>query len=310
MVACIILCSVGTATAKQGEGETLYQAILAGRAENRAKLKCVALQWRRSITYVEPIIFTREEAGLVKGKTLTDRHQQWMDGVRMAVWSEVECVRNKPDGTYCLGVERRKEAYDGNEYHWTTLEGNPKSVVLRSKPQIGPNSWLNGCGWEAEVGLKHGVSSPDRIEDFSGIEESGERLIAATCRDANNPSVVYSVNYLAPSRGFQLVRTDDFATDSQPRLKSRTWCRVQEVAPGLWFPVESKYEIYNAKCVVVMSAAMSIDLKKSSFNKPSALPEGVFTLPIRPGMRIVDRRGPQVIQWTARQEDTGPATRR
>ena len=115
--------------------------------------------------------------------------------------------------------------------------------------------------------------------------KNGRRLIKWEFRNSRTGQIGRS--YYDVENGYGLVCYENY--NSPTKLQARTTIKYEQVLGGAWFPVDFNYESFNVQNgELIDRRKLEIDLDKSVFNNPSAIPEDIFDLEISPNTEIID----------------------
>jgi len=110
--------------------------------------------------------------------------------------------------------------------------------------------------------------------------------------------------YYDVDKNYALVRFDNYATETQ--LAQRIDYRHEQVSGGAWFPVELTTTGFNiANGEKVSSSVIAVDLSKSAFNDPSAVPDRAFEFAMGDNAEVSDFSGGERLLYST---DVTPLT--
>jgi len=269
--------------------DILRDATIQGVQGNIAKLSSAAVVWRSESISFGP--------WADKPKRVGD-HQLWWDGRRTAISCTTCSTTQDPNGHISSDHRARFITYDGKEFRVaelpTTAAGRAEMTILK-RPRYRPGeNYLRDVGWQREGGglisevvheahMKNREPGTDSLSIETG--EDGNRLVKREFHNSKTGQI--GISYYDADKGYGLVRMDNYASATQ--LQVRTIVRYRQVSGGAWFPVDVNSVSFNIQTgELLVRSKMEVDVDKSIFNDPAALPEDVFELEAGPNTEVQD----------------------
>ncbi len=237
----------------------LETILLDGFRENRSKFKCGLLAWTRKT-------INDGFGGPVKDKYETEgSFQLWWDGKKIATKYVDERVF-----TDRTGQRWRIEAQTGgNAYDGSLLSRKPKFRLYE-------NWFEEVIRWTGALPPDKDISTMKKLRyvslDWSIIEVEGKKQIKLIIKNLKDGAS--GIRYFDLSRGCNQVRRESY--NAQGQLCNRETRKLQQVSGGGWFPVEVDMKSTNREGKVTLHQRFVLDMKRCSFNEPSAIPDGIF----------------------------------
>jgi hypothetical protein len=268
--------------------DVLRDTVIEGLNENIAKLSSAILVWRSTGKGYNAWSSRPETKG---------KHQLWWSNKRIAISYKSDSISHDENGQTLLKQNTRLMAYNGKDFRMVDIPTVPSQkaemVVLR-KPRYEPEeNYLQDVGWHGwglighVLQMKKGMPGREPGTDHWSIEvgKDGRRLIKWEYRNSRTGQIGKS--YYDVEKGYGLVCKESYASLTQ--LQARTTIKYKQVSGGAWFPVDYNYEHFNIQNgEIIQRRKMEIDLGKSAFNDPSAIPEDIFDLEINPNTEVTD----------------------
>lgn len=260
--------------------DVLRDMIVRGIQDNVAKLSCVVLAWRSESRAFGPWSDKPERAG---------EHQLWWDGRRTAISYVMRSTTSDPNGQVSSDLRTRSMTYDGREFRWMELPvtpGGKAEMVIQSKPHYRPDeNYLTEIGW-----LGRGLIS--RICVKSGPTEPGilrysreGRLIKMEFHNSRTGQI--GIWMYDPQKAYGLVTEENYARAG--KMQAHTRIEYAQVPGGAWFPIRVATDGFNIQTGELLHRSkLEVDVGKSVFNDPAALPVDVFELKAGPNTEITD----------------------
>ena len=175
-----------------------------------------------------------------------------------------------------------------------TAPAQKAKMVITRKPRYEPEeNYLQDVGWQGlgpishVLQMKKGMRGREPGTDHWSIEvgKDGTKLIKWEFRNSRTGGI--AKRYYDVEKSYGLVCDESY--DSPTQLKARTTIKYEQVSGGAWFPVDFNDEHFNIQNgELIHRRRMEIDLDKSVFNDPSAIPEDIFDLEISPNTEVTD----------------------
>jgi hypothetical protein len=265
--------------AETDPNEVLRNTIAQAIEENILKLSCAHLIWTSE----------HKSFGQWSNKPqTTGQHQLWWNNNRTAI-SYKTCTKSQdPNGQVSSKEESTLITHDGKVYRVAEMPtgstGKVEMVISKKRPyQFRRNNYLQRVGWQGR----------SRLTDVSKGNEPGlerwlvedQKRIKRTFHNTRTGQVGIKIYDIENAYG--LITLENYAKDN--RLQSRTTVQHMQISGGAWFPVSvvrDGYNIQNGE--LLYQHKMELDIDKSVFNDPSAIPEDVFELEIGPNTEVLD----------------------
>ena len=273
--------SCNSRRATSDPNDILRDTVIQGMQDNISKLSCVTLVWKSERQGFGPWSNQPESAG---------SHQLWWKDRQTAISYKTTTTNNDPNGQVSLDQAAMFMTYDGKKYRIVELPQRPAGkveMIVSPKPTSGwyENNYLQSVGWIGLGGLNH-ISKPTETGVETWSTESNDvdaHLIKNEFRNDSNQSVV---RYYDESQGSMLVSSEQYYKN---QIQIKQTVTYEEVSGETWFPVvvlTEQYSIQNGE--PILRSKLEIDIDKSSFNDPSAIPENVFELEVGPNTDVTD----------------------
>ncbi len=284
MVTVLIYLAVNLLMAKEldGSSEILRDAVVEGIKANTAKLNCAVITWRSELSHFEALadrIGPKESYQLEKGT-----HQLWWKGEKIAANKRKDYLRYGENAKPSVVTDKVSMVYDGKVFHAKSPRPNdPKmsDVLLHKELRFKQgDNYLREIGWDNRAGslianvTLEGPAVEPGTQKFS-IEEGvdGSKLVKHAFYNSRTGQVGFG--YYDIDKNYSLVRYENYASETQ--LVGRKDYRYEQIAGGAWFPVEVTTTGFNMTTGEKVSCGkMVVDVNKSVFNDPTAIPEKVF----------------------------------
>lgn len=230
--------------------------LLDGFRENRDKFKCGVLAWSHITTNDRYLAAGRNE---LKGS-----YQLWWDNKKIATKYADEQFSGDSTGRRWIQTQTGRNAYDG---------GFPSK-----KPKFRDyENWFEQIiRWSGSFSLDKEIAEMKRHKhvssDWSIIDVEDQKHIKLTLKNLKDEA--YSVRYFDLSKGCNQVRYEMY--NAQKRLYYLATRTLQQDNGDGWFPVEVDWKFIDPDGKVEARHSFKMDLKRCSFNDPSAIPEGIF----------------------------------
>jgi len=285
-VALCFFCGLNGSKASADPNEVLYNTVVEGLRENIAKLTSATL-----VSHEESMGY-----GPWKGRTEKREQQLWWKEGKLAATNKWESITTDENGQIKKNSDARIMTWNGKDFRIKDIKKNISEKVdmaLLNKPRYhwGDN-YLNDIGWQGP-GLISGVLSkplatePGKHYWSTEDGKDGSRLIKHEFRNSRTGQV--GRRYYDVTKGCGLVRDENYASPTQ--LQARTTIQYTQVSGGSWFPVDVNVVSFNIQNgEIIHKRKIEIDLAKSAFNNPKAIPEDIFELQIGPNTEVSDFR--------------------
>ena len=291
----VVVPEPGTATtafSNSEEFEAVRDSVLAAIQENRARLPDCKLVW------------THDNVGSVQAKMergidgkLSGTFEMYMKDGNVATKSTMDTVIES-EGDETVSVERRSQraAWNGKELR-TILDVQPSVVRIRKSLRFLFNDdYLSTIRWRYHSflqELRDGL--PGTVVKAWAIEKSQSgRSLRVETQSAKGGSVRI---WYALDKGSCREREEWYHVSG--RKYAEMTQRIENVWNELWFPVEltvRSIDVDSGKTLVMNHCV--VDLSESVFGDPSAIPDSVFDIAIKPEMTVYDFRGGPTITYT------------
>jgi hypothetical protein len=269
--------------------DILRDATIQGIQGNIAKLSSAALVWRSESISFGP--------WADKPKRVGD-YQLWWDGRRTAISCTTCSTTQDPNGQISSDHRARFITYDGKEFRVaelpTTAAGRAEMTILK-RPRYRPGeNYLRDVGWQREGGglISEVVDEAHMNNREPGtyvwsIEtgEDGSTLITREFHNSKTGQV--GLWTYDTEKAYGLVVHENNLQEG--KVQSRNTIAYGQVSGDIWFPVSVVTETYSAQTgELLVCSKMEVDVDKSIFNDPAALPEDVFELEAGPNTEVQD----------------------
>ncbi len=259
--------------------EVLRNTIAQAIEENISKLSCAHLVWNSEY----------KSFGQWSNKPqIAGQHQLWWVNNKIAILSEASTSIPDPNGQVLSNHKTTFITYDGKKFRVTEMlsgSAGKTEIVISKKP---PHNWyednyMQKVGWQGTGGLIN-VSKGNE----PGVEQwrtEKDNVIKRTFHNTMTGQVgvwIYDVE-----KAYGLVTYETYVKENT--LQSRTTTQYIQVSGGAWFPISvirDGYNIQNGE--LLYRNKMDVDVNKSAFNDPSAIPEDVFEIEIGPNTEVID----------------------
>jgi hypothetical protein len=211
----------------------------------------------------------------------------WSGDEEFAAFNTREYVARDENGQMSKTIDRKIIAWNGKVFRLKDMtdskSGEVKMAVLKEPRLSGNEHFLRDIGWQGENLISGVLVEPFRREPgtYYWSEEdgkNGDKLIKSEFVNLRIGQI--GIRYYDSGKGCGLVCYESYCTAT--RLQSRTTIRYEQVSGGAWFPVEVNRVCFNIQNGEVISHRNTkIDIDKSVFNNPSAIPDGIFELKIK-----------------------------
>lgn len=257
---------------------TVSQAIQA----NIVKLSCAHLVWT----------LERKSYGLWSNKPQTvGQYQLWWDKSKTAI-SYTTCTESQdPNGQVSSKKESALIIYDGKVYRVAEMSSGStakvKMVISKKQPyRFRHNNYLQIVGWQGRSRLTH-VSKATKATE-PGVERwltENQKQIKRTFHNTRTGQVGIRIYDVEKACG--PITVENYGKDNT--LQSRTTIEYIDISGDAWFPVSVVTHGYHAQNgELLYRHKMELDVDKSVFNDPCAIPEDVFEIEIDPNTEVID----------------------
>jgi hypothetical protein len=259
--------------------DIMRDTIAQGIQDNVSKLSCVVLVWNSERKGFGPWANKPE----IKGT-----HQLWWIKNKTAISSDIITTVTDPNGQVSTNQKITFMTYDGKKFREAEMPTGPKGKVeigISRKPagRFRQNNYLQSIGWQGRGGLNR-ISKPTEPGVEHWLTEEN-KTIEQTFHNTRTGQVgvwTYDVE-----KGYGLVSKEYYFKEDI--LQLRTIIQYKQVSGGAWFPVSvvnKNFNIQNGE--LIYCSKMDVDINKSVFNDPSAIPDDVFELEIGPNDEVTD----------------------
>lgn len=269
--------------------DVLHDTMVRGVRDNIGKLSSVVLVWRAERKHFDQSSSRPDTGG---------DYQLWWDGKRTAISSKASQVFSDPNGQVSSRPVTKYSTYDGKKFRVAEMPQTPAGtmkVSILKKPRYSlDENYLEDVGWHG-IGPMTWVSiKPDEpgTQHYS-IEGN---LVKVTFRNSRTGQV--GVRTYDAEKAYGLVRLENYAEEGKLRVLMKI--QYKEVSGGVWFPISIVTEGYNIQNGELTNRTkLEVDVEKSVFNDPAAIPEEVFKLKIGPNAKVRDLTslGTRVRMW-------------
>ena len=275
----IIGFSLSTRRAIRDPNDIMRDTIDQGIQDNVSKLSCAILVWSSE----------SKGFGPWSNKPETKKtHQLWWNNNKTAISSDIKTTITDPNGQVSSNQETTFMAYDGKKFRVAEMPTVPTGKVeigisKKPTPRFRRNNYLHTVGFQGRGGFNQ-ISKPTEPGVEHWLTEEG-KVIKRTFHNTRTGQVgvrVYDIE-----KNHMLVTRESYVKEDV--FQSRTTIQYKQVSGGAWFPVSVVSEHYNIQNGELISRSkMEVDINKSVFNDPSAIPDEVFELEIGPNAEVTD----------------------
>jgi hypothetical protein len=177
--------------------------------------------------------------------------------------------------------------YGGKKFRVAEIPSTPggtmRVAILKRPDYRMDENYLEDVGWHRPGPMTWVSIRPDEpgTEHYS-IEGN---LVKVTFRNSRTGQVGVRTYDVEKAHG--LVRYENYAEEG--KLSVLMTIEYRQVSGGVWFPVSVITEGYNIQNgELVNRTKLEIDVDKSAFNDPAAIPKDVFELKISPNAEVKD----------------------
>jgi len=245
---------------------------------NTSKLSSAVLVWHLERKYFGPWSSKPQSIG---------DHQLWWDGKRTAIFYKMNTTVNDPNGQSSTSTKTKFMAYNGKDFRVaefpTTPTGTVEVAILKKPGYRMDENYLQDVGWLGHGLLGCALTKPTASGTQSHSTE--ENLIKLTFHNSKTGQIglwVYDTE-----KSCVLVTYENYA--KKDMLQSRTTIQYKHISGGVWFPISvvaDSFNIQNGE--LIGRSKMQVDVDKSSFNNPSAIPKDAFELKTGPNAQVED----------------------
>jgi hypothetical protein len=282
----IIVFSFNTHKSSNDPNDILRIEVARGVRENIAKLTSAVLVWDYERKSYGPLI---NQPG-IKGN-----YKLWWNKGKTAISCEITLTSKSPNGQVASSQKKTFMTYDGKKFLEARLptgtSGNAE-IVIQKNPEYTNENYLQTIGWQG-IGLLT-VNTDEKLRKHMspGIEEwtvidgnDSGKLIKHEFHNSKTGQI--GITYYDPKQGFGILRHESYA--SKGHFQYRDTFRYSQVSGGAWFPIEynsTNFNIQNGE--IIAQSKTKINLEKSVFNNPSAIPKDIFEYKIGPNDEVFD----------------------
>jgi len=258
----------------------LRDAIARGIQDNTTKLSCIVLLWKSQAIYFGPWSDKPERVG---------EHQLWWDGRRTAISCVMRSTTSDPNGSVSSDLRTHFMTYDGREFRRAELPataGGKAEMIIESKPRYhAGENYLTEIGWLGRGLISHiCVKSPPAEPGTLRYSQQG-RLIRIEFHNSRTGQI--GIDTYDSEKAYGLVTKENYAQAG--KMQARTTIEYAQVPGGAWFPICVVTEGFSIQTgELIHRSKLEVDVGKSIFNDPAALPEGIFELKAGPNTEIKD----------------------
>ncbi len=272
--------SIKANNAENKSENQLYNIVVQGILDNCRKLECGVLTWQ---TEQET-----HEQDRVYGFCYTCK--MWWDREKVAINATNWNFSGKNEEGSRSKESTHIKAFDGNEFRFR-IAGAPAMTLLKEPRYNDFENFLRDYGWpgydNSIIKELAGYMENEKISlEWSIVESDGAEKIIMK-KTYNDIADYYQLKYFDPAKGCMKCKHEGYRNNEL--IYRQSW-KLEEVSPGIWFPVESdqygKIDRPNVRSLTY-TTKLSVDLEKSSFNDRSAIPDGVFKLEIAPDIDVI-----------------------
>jgi|GEM_PF-2595511 len=279
-IVCITICLTRSPfRAAPDPNDILRETVAQGMDDNVSKLSCAILVWNSERKFFGPWSDKPQTAG---------NHQLWWNNNSIAILSKTNTAIRDPNGQAPSNQETTFMTYDGKTFQVAEMPGGSTGkveILITKKPtnRFYDNNYLQRVGWL-------GISPLNNVSkgDEPGVEKwltEENKAIKRTFHNTRTGQIGISTYDIEKAYG--LVAKESYVKEDV--LQSRTTVRYQQVSGGAWFPVSVIIEGHNIQNgELLYRNKIKLDVSKSVFNDPSAVPEKVFELEIGPNSEVTD----------------------
>ena len=254
---------------------TVSQAIQA----NIVKLSCAHLEWTSE---------HKSFGQLSNEPQTTGQYQLWWSGNKTAISYTTYTESRDPNGQVLSKNESALTTYDGKVFRVAEMPagstGKVEMVISKKPPyQFRDHNYLQVVGWQGRSRLNNVSKATE-----PGVERwltENQKRIKRTFHNTRTGRVGIQIYDIEKAYG--PITLEHYGKDNT--LQLRTTIQHIQISGGAWFPVSVVTDGYNAQNgEVLYRHRMELDVNKSVFNDPSAIPEDVFEIEIGPNTEVID----------------------
>lgn len=259
--------------------EVLRNTIAQATEENISKLSCAHLIWTS-----EHMRFGQ----LSNEPQTTGQYQLWWNSNKTAISYTTYTESQDPNGQVSSKEESALTTYDGKVYRVAEMPtgstGKVEMVISKKSPyQFRGNNYLQLVGWQGRSRLNN-VSKATEPGIERWLTENQKRI---KCTFHNTRTGRVGIKIYDIEKAYGPIALEHYGKDNT--LQLRTTIQHVQISGGAWFPVSVVTDGYNAQNgEVLYRHKMELDVNKSVFNDPSAIPEDVFEIEIGPNTEVID----------------------
>ena len=254
---------------------TIDQAI----QENICKLSCAHLIWTSE----------RKSFGQWSNKPqTTGQYQLWWSNNKTAISYKTYTESYDPNGQASLKEESTFITHDGKIFRFaeipSVLTGKVKMVISKKPPhQFRQINYLQSVGWQGRSFLTDvSKATEPGVEHWLAEDQKRIKRTFHNTRTGQVGIKIYDIE-----KAYGLIKNLNYC--QKDVLQCKTTVQYRQVSGGAWFPVSVIKEGYNIQNgELLYRTKMELDIDKSVFNDPSAIPEDVFELEIGPNTEVLD----------------------
>lgn len=259
--------------------DILRDIIAQGIQYNVSKLSCVILVWNSERKGFGP--WSNEPK-------IEGTHQLWWNKNKTAILSNIITTVTDPNGQVSSNQKTTFMTYDGKKFQEAKMPTGPTGKVeigILRKPtgRFRQNNYLHTVGWQGRGGFNQ-IYKPTEpgVEHWLTEENKTIERTFHNTRTGQAGIRIYDIE-----KAYGLVTRESYVKEDV--LQSRTTIQYKQVSGGAWFPFSVVTEHYNIQNGELISRSkMEVDIQKSVFNDPSAIPDDVFELEIGPNAEVTD----------------------
>ncbi|TKJ34613.1 MAG: hypothetical protein CEE38_17225 [Planctomycetes bacterium B3_Pla] len=259
--------------------EVLRRTVAEGIQDNVSKLSCAVLVWNSERKSFGPWSNKPETAG---------NHQLWWNNNKIAILCKENTTIYDPNGQVLSNQKTTFMTYDGKKFQVAEIParsvGKVEMVISKKPPHNWcENNYMQKVGWQGNGGLIN-VSKGNEPGVEQWRTEEG-KVIKRTFHNTRTGQVGVWTYDIEKAHG--LITYESYCKVNI--LQSRTTIQYKQVSGGAWFPISvitAGYNIQNGE--LLYRNKIDVDVNKSAFNNPSAIPEDVFKIEIGPNTEIID----------------------
>ena len=255
--------------------------------ENISKLTNAVLVWSYERKGFGPWINEPE----IKGN-----YKLYWNKNRTAISCDIITTTKDPNNQLSSNQEKSISIFDGKKFLWAqlpkTAADNTEVVIMKKQEYKRNDNYLSTIGWQGFGLLNVDSDASLRKHRSPGYElwtvvdsNDGRKLIKHEFHNTKTGQV--GITYYDPRQGFVVVCDENYA--SAGHLQSSLNLRYVQVSGGAWFPVEynmTNFNIQNGE--IIAQSKTKVNLEKSVFNDPSAIPNDVFEFNLNPNDKVID----------------------